>query len=131
MISIMLINHIVATPASTTSTVSTPTTTTIPELTNKTCYEKGLFYDGVDGQIDLKKIESWEECAIRCRLEPTCKVWNWASPDYAEATLIHFCSLKPKLVTGTQEDALDSKIVGGIRGTKECGECKFVELFSV
>eukprot|EP00091_Calanus_sinicus_P003577 TRINITY_DN13747_c0_g1_i1.p1 TRINITY_DN13747_c0_g1~~TRINITY_DN13747_c0_g1_i1.p1 ORF type:complete len:363 (+),score=63.30 TRINITY_DN13747_c0_g1_i1:486-1574(+) len=111
-----------ATTTPTTSTVSTPITTTIPELTNKTCYEKGMFYDYVKGQIDIKDIESWEECAIKCRLEPTCKGWNWAGPDYVEATRIHFCSLKPKLVTGTEANALDSKIEGGIRGTKECGE---------
>merc|ERR1712106_951196 len=108
-------------PTPVTTTPGTPSPTTIPELTNKTCEEEGYFYDSVLTQKQIKNIKSWEECAYLCRLDPECKGWSWASSEFVEATVIHTCALKPKLVIGTQEGGPASKKKGAVRGTKDCG----------
>ena len=63
-----------------------------------------------------------------CRLDPKCKGWSWASSEFVEATVIHTCALKPKLVIGTQEGGPASKKKGAVRGTKDCGDCMFIKL---
>ena len=63
-----------------------------------------------------------------CKLDDDCKGWSWAGPDFVEATVIYQCALKPKLVTGTAEGGPQSKKKGVVRGTKECGECKFINI---
>ena len=109
-------------PAPPTTTPQGPTTTTIPELTNDTCVEEGKYYDSVKGQKDkqIKNIKSWEHCAYLCKLDPDCEGFTWASPDFVEATWTYVCALKNELKEGTKEG-----IVGLVRGTKECGECRF------
>ena len=101
-----------------------PTTTTIPELWNKTCVEEGKYYDAVEGQSDkqIKNIKSWEHCAYLCKLDPECDGFTWAGPKYVEATRIFTCALKTELRKGKGE------IVGLWRGTKECGDCKYCNI---
>ena len=127
---VIFINHIVATPKPTptgiTPTGVTPATTTTPELIHPDCIEEGRFYDSVDGQKQIKNIKSWQECAYLCQLDPECKGFTWVSPAFLEATKNYLCGLKPELVIGTAEGGPESKIVGFVRGKKECGECKFL-----
>ena len=54
-----------------------------------------------------------------CKLEPECKGFTWAEPNYAVTNMIFNCALKSELKEGNEE------IVGLWRGTKECGDCKY------
>merc|ERR1712106_818081 len=109
---------------STTSTPVTPSTTSIPDLIPNTtaCIEEGRFYDSVEGQKQIRNIKSWQTCLYLCKLDPECKGFTWAGPEYLEATVMYVCALKPELKVGTEEGGPDSKIVGAVRGKKECGE---------
>ena len=100
-------------------TTTTPSsTTTIPELRNKTCVEEGKYYESVNID-DQGNIKSWEQCAYLCKLNPECKGFTWAGPKYAVASMIFRCALKGELIDGKQD------LVGLWRGTKECGDCKY------
>ena len=111
------------TPSTPTTTFSTtpgrPTTTTIPELKNKTCVEEGKYYEASSNDPkQIKNIQSWEECAYLCRINPDCEGFTWAGPEYADSKMTSECALKTELTDG-------GELVGLYRGTKECGDCEY------
>ena len=105
------------------TTPTGPTTTTIPELWNKTCVEEGKYYESLN-IVQIENIKSWEHCAYLCKLHPECKGFTWADPRFVEATMIFECALKNELKSGEKD------IVGLWRGTKECGDCKYMLILS-